>query len=966
MANVPTATPPPPVDPIPVSSFPTGTPPTAPDIAPPTAPDIAPASNASTSAAAAPTASQTDSVPVSNNPSGVVDLSAKGNVAQLAQLPQHAPEVVNEQAAPINTTIEIPVDGVLHIYLDRSTQHGVPGGEGVPPPQQPQQTQQHTQGQPLQTLVVQKLTTNVQDATAVHLVGTGKPPVQASVPIDGEDAYTKLLSSVLSDHTEMLVKDKQFLAEYRMRMGVETEDHRQALFKLGWTPQQFEGAIGEIPPTTYPPHPNPAQISQSTTSPQTPNPVAPPHSNSASTPHTPPVSATVPPQQPPLASNQLHTVSAIPPQPQASHVPNLSQPPPPTFPPPPTLQPTPTSSASTPSTTSTPSPASTAHPTSTAPPTSTASPTSSPSPTSTPSRADRLLKLADQWCYERGSFIVSFGSCCALIGAAQSNMMFLRVLQLCAGLSYFAFNISRRPALVAAARWNGVFFFVNSVMLIGLLREHKDLSFTEPELDVFECHFLSQGMSPRRFRSLLNRGTWRFVPAGTTIAQEGKMLDQLMILQKGEIVGYSNDIELNRYNCCYQGAVVGLPNFVEYLEIAKNENGSNSSTPADTHINNKIEQTGEVSVAVEGKNGMESDGSDNVNGGTTEGKTEGDGETPKNEGGDRETVRKGTEVTTMAAAAVASARSDGDLSGEWDEAKQSATKLSKSKSSDNNEDKTSGEHINNEEATVVSKPDALGSLPKSVGEESATKDAGTPCDNDDAQPSEPPRPIEATVVALTLTSPFTDKSTTCIAHPVAEANDPLAAICLCDKCAPLTPVSGTPPPPPSEEENAGVRSSEEIVDAPEERQPVAPPPSPPEAINYTQVATRTYVANRDSLFLCWDIHELAKMCLADPNRLGMPLLQGLSGSLVELSRAERERQTVAAYEVMVEVLCQSPRHITPAQINYLAKYRDKFGISDQQHWNAVDRAGWKVEDFDAIGKSSSLGSMANTLMSLFT
>lgn len=238
----------------------------------------------------------------------------------------------------------------------------------------------------------------------------------------------------------------------------------------------------------------------------------------------------------------------------------------------------------------------------------------------------RLLNRALDLCESKGNYIVTIGSIASLTSIMMASMVHLRMLQLVAGVVYFGYNITRRPPLVSAAYWNLVFFAINAFMLLRLMLERRPETFSEAELDIFERHFLSSGLSPRQFKKLLSIAAWRTVPQNEVVVRQGEPIDELKILYRGKLRSVMNGSEVEIIEGGSTNAILGLCTFLMRVydtnyttpDSAINESLPDATSSAESSsataypVSNARPASGEPQASAEAKNSNSKDCAEKV------------------------------------------------------------------------------------------------------------------------------------------------------------------------------------------------------------------------------------------------------------------------------------------------------------------------------------------------------------------
>ncbi|GAB5036857.1 cyclic nucleotide-binding domain partial [Nannochloropsis oceanica] len=180
-----------------------------------------------------------------------------------------------------------------------------------------------------------------------------------------------------------------------------------------------------------------------------------------------------------------------------------------------------------------------------------------------------------------GHALLHFGNACALLSFSMTDVFLLRSLAMVATTCGVIYNITHSPPLRVPAIWGLVFLTVNGTMILSLLMEDKEIAFSKEELVLFEEHFLPYSLTPTQFRKLIAIAQWKEVPAGTTLAEEGERLTHLILISKGKVAAFVNQVPIQSFSTfpgakdmetnkgIDSGAWIGEINFLDEEKKAK-------------------------------------------------------------------------------------------------------------------------------------------------------------------------------------------------------------------------------------------------------------------------------------------------------------------------------------------------------------------------------------------------------------
>lgn len=138
------------------------------------------------------------------------------------------------------------------------------------------------------------------------------------------------------------------------------------------------------------------------------------------------------------------------------------------------------------------------------------------------------------------------------------DILYLRALAILASISLvaYAFYGGEQPNWTVLG-WQAVFFAINTVWVVALVRERQGVRFTDEERELFETVF--RAFAPVEFMKLMRLAQWRTVRRGETLAKTGDVLPELKLIYNGEAVVRTPTGEERRLK---DGAFVGEMSFV--------------------------------------------------------------------------------------------------------------------------------------------------------------------------------------------------------------------------------------------------------------------------------------------------------------------------------------------------------------------------------------------------------------------
>ncbi|CDJ26852.1 uncharacterized protein EMH_0004130 [Eimeria mitis] len=589
-----------------------------------------------------------------------------------------------------------------------------------------------------------------------------------------------------------------------------------------------------------------------------------------------------------------------------------------------------------------------------------------------------------EWTYRNGNVVVTVGSLLSLTATLMADMRLLRTFNLLAGFCYFSYNWSRRPRLTDAALWNVVFLVLNTVMLWRVHTEHREVSFSSDELDIFQRYFLPAGMSPRQFRRLLRQGSWQTFPQGYVLQQEGKNCETLCFVARGAVEISQGGEVVDTYRGGETGAVLGVEPFLSYVAdlrrlSAKRVKHTAASSPETlaSHADESPEglqrhpQTvHSLTVGAEVHRGTSTDLKQQQQQQQQHNRT--------NKGVERTNnpqLMEGTERSAdLNIKTVTIARQDADTSRQQqqragNEPSQKAPQSLSESPQQGSSTKTPSTAI----AVSNGAPDGAeetlsgASIVAAAAEAAATAAAAvrtaaaTALSTDAPQRPEIQLPVRAPTKASTATSLVQGGVSSAAegARHVAEAAAAAAAaaVAAAADAASLTeaPQSrrtgaerGLQRQQPTRERSPSLKGESEDVDGAREEGTVTAP--------------STATCMTETTVFCLDLKELATFVLREPGNLGFPVVQGLTTLLVNRSRAQAARLAILSYDAFLAGVF-ADGVVQTGERKMLEEFRRKRAISQTQHEQALARLGWTPEEFER-GSQASTGVLSRMAFGL--
>ncbi|CDJ58119.1 hypothetical protein, conserved [Eimeria maxima] len=582
-----------------------------------------------------------------------------------------------------------------------------------------------------------------------------------------------------------------------------------------------------------------------------------------------------------------------------------------------------------------------------------------------------------EWTYSNGNVVVTVGSLLSLTATLMADMRLLRVFNLLAGFCYFSYNWSRRPRLTDAALWNVVFLVLNTVMLWRVHTEHREVSFSSDELDIFQRYFLPAGMSPRQFRRLLRQGSWRTFPQGYVLQQEDSNCETLCFVARGAVEISQGGEIVDTYRGGETGAVLGVEPFLSYVAdlrrmSAKRVKHTAAGSPETlaSHADEPpegLQRHQQTEPAFTARNKFEQAACPNHK----------EPQSGTNKGAERtnnpQMMENTDGGTASRAAAVTVAGHDADTSRQQKQLPRQS--LSQNSQSPLDFPQPGRATKAPSVATAGSKatPDAGGetqagsSIVAAAAEAAATAAAAVRTAAATALLTEPTHtpdtqlPARAPSKASTATSLVHGGVSSAAegARHVAEAAAAAAAaaVAAAADAASLTETSqnrrgsterGLQRQQPARERSPSSKGESDDADGHRGEGALKAP------------ATATCMT--ETTVFCLDLKELAAFVLREPGNLGFPVVQGLTSLLVDRSRAQAARLAILSYDAFLAGVF-ADGVVQTGERKMLEEFRRKRAISQAQHEQALARLGWTPEEFER-GSQASTGVLSRMAFGL--
>jgi CRP-like cAMP-binding protein len=118
-----------------------------------------------------------------------------------------------------------------------------------------------------------------------------------------------------------------------------------------------------------------------------------------------------------------------------------------------------------------------------------------------------------------------------LLSFLVRDILWLRLLNVLAGLAFIAYFAFSSPFAWAPVAWNTLFLSINLVQIWHLLLERRPVRLRADELSLYQLAFRT--LTPREFARLLGISRWEDAGPGDRLVEQGVVLDRLIVLYAG-------------------------------------------------------------------------------------------------------------------------------------------------------------------------------------------------------------------------------------------------------------------------------------------------------------------------------------------------------------------------------------------------------------------------------------------------
>jgi hypothetical protein len=157
-------------------------------------------------------------------------------------------------------------------------------------------------------------------------------------------------------------------------------------------------------------------------------------------------------------------------------------------------------------------------------------------------------------------FVLAAHAASILTGVAYlvKDILWLRLLIVLACIAGIIFNYAvPHPRLWVIIYWNMFFLVINLVQIAIIMKERREVSFTEEEKELYETLF--KNFAPFEFMKLLRIGKWLEAKKDQVLAIEKKQLDDVMLIYNGLVKVEADGQELAELK---DGSFIGEMSFI--------------------------------------------------------------------------------------------------------------------------------------------------------------------------------------------------------------------------------------------------------------------------------------------------------------------------------------------------------------------------------------------------------------------
>jgi hypothetical protein len=134
-----------------------------------------------------------------------------------------------------------------------------------------------------------------------------------------------------------------------------------------------------------------------------------------------------------------------------------------------------------------------------------------------------------------GDPLVTCANIIQLSGFACSDALHLQTIMIFGNGGMALFFLTRMPPMKVPFAWAFLKVCVNVFMVFKLTSERQPVKLSADEFEIYEEHFMPNGITARQFQKLWNLGETRTVQPNTRLLVEGKPLESVSLVLSGHV-----------------------------------------------------------------------------------------------------------------------------------------------------------------------------------------------------------------------------------------------------------------------------------------------------------------------------------------------------------------------------------------------------------------------------------------------
>jgi CRP-like cAMP-binding protein len=128
-------------------------------------------------------------------------------------------------------------------------------------------------------------------------------------------------------------------------------------------------------------------------------------------------------------------------------------------------------------------------------------------------------------------YLIHLANVLLLASFLVSDILWLRLLNILAGVAFIVYFRAAMPEAMAPVGWNALFISINLVQVGRLWLERRPVRLSNDELALYQLCFRT--LTPREFARLAAIGTWEDAEPGARLVEQGASLDRVLVLRSG-------------------------------------------------------------------------------------------------------------------------------------------------------------------------------------------------------------------------------------------------------------------------------------------------------------------------------------------------------------------------------------------------------------------------------------------------